>query len=211
MVNALLLLGILNLAVIGLLPRVFFRRGRLTTGWWLTALPFLVAGAALLGGIMGIVRPWIGALPALREAGAAALHAASLLWIGYTLGTHARPLSLWHQPEDRPDHLVTRGAYARVRHPFYLGFLLALLGCVLALPHPVTGAALLYAVVRLERTAAREERAFLGSPLADEYAEYRRRTGRLVPVPWRRRLRRPGVWRSAPCRQARRATRRRAS
>jgi protein-S-isoprenylcysteine O-methyltransferase Ste14 len=209
--HAALLLGLANLMMIGLLPRIFFRRGRLTAGWWWTALPFLGAAAALLAAAAGFARPWTGALAGPREVAAVAAHAGSLLWIGYTLGTHQRPLSLWHQRDDRPEHLVTWGAYARVRHPFYLGFLVALVGCALAFPHPVTVAALVYAAVRLERTAAREERAFLESPLASEYRRYRQRTGRLLPALRRAAVRRRAGWRSGRGRPARRVNPRRAS
>lgn len=178
-----LALCLLNLALIGLLPRVFFRPGRLNANWWATAAPFAVAGGALFAGIMGVLSP---AAPAaawapLTGSLAAALCAASVGLIGYTLGTHREPLSLWHQEDDAPHRLVTHGAYSRVRHPFYLAFLLALLGAVLALPHWSTAAALAYALVRLNATAAREERRLLASPFGAEYAAYTRRTGRLWP------------------------------
>jgi protein-S-isoprenylcysteine O-methyltransferase Ste14 len=173
-----LLLG--NLLLIGALPRIFFRRGTLNLHWWLTASPFFVAGALLLAGAGGVVSP---VLPpsAVRESLAVVLCAASVALIAFTLGTHQEPLSLWHQENDAPRRLVTHGAYARVRHPFYAAFLLALLGCTAALPHPGMAVLFLFACVKLSRTAAREERRLLASAFGAEYREYLRRTGRFLP------------------------------
>lgn len=181
-----LALGLLNLALVGALPRVFFRRGRLTVRWWLTALPFFASGAALLAAGAGLLAPALGP-SAVREASAAALAAISIFLIGLTVGTHREPLSLWHQPDDAPRHLVTHGAYARVRHPFYAAFLLALLACALAFPHWSTAGAFLYACFQLDRTAAREEAALVSSPWGEEYVRYRERTGRFLPWPRRTR------------------------
>lgn len=167
------------LALIGLLPRVFFRRGRLNARWWLTASPFAVSGATLLLALSGRVRPIAGGV--LLEGIAMALALAGVALIRWTLATHARPVSLWHQEDDRPDELVTRGAYACVRHPFYASFLLVLLGCALALPHGLTMAALAMALVLLNRTAAREERR-LTRAFGKQYIGYMRRTGRFVPI-----------------------------
>jgi protein-S-isoprenylcysteine O-methyltransferase Ste14 len=169
------------LALIALLPRLFFRRGRLNARWWLTAAPFVVAGTTLVAGLTGLLEP-NGAV-ALRDAlawpalGAAAGAVALIRW---TLDTHARPVSLWHQEDDRPEELVTRGAYARVRHPFYASFLLVLVGCVLAFPHALTLLALAGGFLQLDRTAAREERR-LRHAFGEPYASYVRRTGRFLP------------------------------
>lgn len=175
-----LVLALGNLLLIGALPRIFFRRGTLNLHWWLTASPFFAAGALLLAGAGGAVSP---ALPpsVLRESLAVVLCAASVALVAFTLGTHRDPLSLWHQEDDAPRRLVTWGAYARVWHPFYSAFLLALLGCAAALPHPGTAALFLFACVQLGRTAAREERRLAASPLGGEYREYLRRTGRFLP------------------------------
>jgi protein-S-isoprenylcysteine O-methyltransferase Ste14 len=173
-------LALVVLAVIGALPRIFFRRGRLNLAWWLTAVPFFAAAATVAAALAGRVAPAVPATP-LSEAFATILLGASLLMIGLTLGSHRTAVSLWHQDDDAPDGLVTHGAYARIRHPFYSAFLLGLIGCVAALPHPLTLAALLYAVVRLDRTAAREERRLLDSTFGAGYASYLARTGRFLP------------------------------
>ncbi|HEX6587987.1 MAG TPA: isoprenylcysteine carboxylmethyltransferase family protein [Longimicrobiales bacterium] len=166
------------LALIGLLPRVFFRRGRLNARWWLTAAPFGVSAATLLLALAGAVAPFAGSL--LASVGAIVLVVVAAAAIRWTLATHARPVSLWHQDDDRPDELVTRGAYARIRHPFYASFLLVLMACALALPHVFTIAALAAAALLLDRTAAREERR-LTREFGERYIEYLKRTGRFVP------------------------------
>lgn len=169
------------LVVIGALPRMFFRRGRLNARWWLTAAPFGIAAGTLLASLFGWTESPTG--PAAREVAAwlaLAAALAGLALIRWTLRTHLRPVSLWHQPDDRPDELVTRGAYAHVRHPFYASFLLILGACALALPHVLTLLALVAGFVQLNRTAAREERRLLEA-FGHHYAEYMRRSGRFLP------------------------------
>ena len=176
---AAIVVGLGALALIGLLPRVFFRRGRLNARWWLTASPFVVSGATLLLALSGRVDPWTGGI--VLESAAVVVAAAGVALIRWTLATHARPVSLWHQENDRPDELVTTGAYAQVRHPFYASFLLVLLACALAVLHALTVGALAAAFLLLDRTAAREERR-LRREFGRRYVAYMRRTGRFVPV-----------------------------
>ena len=166
------------LALIGLLPRIFFRRGRLNARWWLTAAPFGVSAATLLLALFGRVEPMVES--EALEIAAIALAVAGVALIRWTLATHARPVSLWHQENDRPEALVTRGAYARVRHPFYASFLLVLLACALAVPHVATIGALAAAFLLLDRTAAREERR-LTREFGEQYLGYIGRTGRFLP------------------------------
>jgi protein-S-isoprenylcysteine O-methyltransferase Ste14 len=171
-----------NLLLIAALPRVFFRRGRLNAAWWATAAPFVLAGASLIAVAAGLVRPFALAQTTtyMLAALAALLASAASAVIGYTLGTHDGPVSLWHQENDTPARLVTRGAYARVRHPFYAAFLLALTACLAAAPHPLTLAALAAGVIQLRRTARREEGRLLVA-FGEEYRAYMARTGRFVP------------------------------
>jgi protein-S-isoprenylcysteine O-methyltransferase Ste14 len=179
--DAATLLCAVNLLIVAALPRVFFRRGRLNADWWFTAAPFALAGAALVLATVGVhtfaaapAWPWLRVL-------AVPAAAASILLIGVTLGTHREPVSLWHQPNDTPARLVTHGAYARIRHPFYAAFLLALTACVLVVPGPLTATAFVWAAIQLTRTARREESRLLASSFGGEYAEYMDRTGRFVP------------------------------
>ena len=171
-----------NLLLIAALPRLFFRPGRLNAAWWVTAAPFILAGtgvSATAAGLLPATSLEAAAAGALAAAGIA-LSGASTWLICDAAGTHLRPVSLWHQEHDTPSTLVTRGAYARVRHPFYAAFLLALASCVLAAPSVLTAAALLLGGIQLPRTARREERRLLAA-FGEEYAAYMRRTGRFLP------------------------------
>lgn len=178
-------LGLLGLIGIACLTRIFFLPGRWNVQWWLNTAPFVAGGVAMLAVLGGGLTPWVS--PASMLGGAMAVLAtvligAALCLTGYTLGTHRRPLALWHQTDDAPEHLVTEGPYARIRHPFYASYLLALVGCTLAAPHWSTLGVLAFLVYRLNRTAAREERRFLASvSFGAAYAAYMRGTGRFVP------------------------------
>jgi hypothetical protein len=76
--------------------------------------------------------------------------------------------------------LVTDGLYAYVRHPSYLGGLIATAGWALAFRSAI---GLLLAAVLFCPTVARlrAEEALLSSQFGGPYAEYRARTWRVVP------------------------------
>jgi protein-S-isoprenylcysteine O-methyltransferase Ste14 len=81
----------------------------------------------------------------------------------------------------QPGHeLVTDGPYRYVRHPSYLGMMLALAGWALVFRSAAGLAATALGLVVL---AARieDEEALLASQFGEPYAEYRRRTWRLLP------------------------------
>lgn len=184
--SAAILLVALNFGLIGLLPRCFFRRdGHYNLPWLSTAAPFFVAGTCLLLALCGIVRPLILPGTDFMILAAVALSALSIGLIGLTLGCHRVPLALWHQKDDAPRELVTWGAYARIRHPFYSAFLLAFAAQLLALPHALTLAAAVYAILALTLTAHREERRLSASRFGREYRNYMCQTGRFWPR-WRR-------------------------
>jgi len=174
---------LLNFVFIGALPRVFFRQGRFNLMWWLTSAPFVLCimfVALTFSEVMD--HRFFESTP--LEVASVAFAVASIAMIAFTLGTHRVPVSLWHQKENLPEHLVTYGAYRRIRHPFYAAYILALLGAFLYSPQPEILAILVYGFLFLNFTAAREEKQLLASPYGAEYLGYLQRTGRFWPKLW---------------------------
>lgn len=93
--------------------------------------------------------------------------------------------------DDVPIHLVENGPYRLVRHPFYCSYLLVWSAGVI-------GSGRLWLLVTVGvmlaiylRAAYLEERKFARCPLANEYEAFRRRTGLLIPNPWKMLTARP--------------------
>jgi protein-S-isoprenylcysteine O-methyltransferase Ste14 len=183
-----IVLGLLSLIWIAVLARIFFLPGEWNLQWWLNTAPFAVGGIGMLGVLMGWTTPLVdplGPVGGSMAILAVVMMAVAVGLVGFTLGTHRRRLALWHQNDDAPAHLVSEGAYARIRHPFYTSYLVTLTACVLAAPHWINLLVLVFVAYRLNATAAREEARFLASPtLGAEYASYMNRTGRFVPLLW---------------------------
>ena len=183
--NCVSLLVLLNLIQIGLLPLHFFRRDGAINGAWLaTSLPFFLCAALLLLQFTGLTSAWrpVDQFSQIVLASAAiAAASASMLLILRTVRTHRVPLALWHQHNDAPVELVTRGPYARVRHPFYSAFLLTFAAVFLAHPDLLAALCGIYASIALNLTAHREERRLLQSQLGTQYRQYMRHTGRFLP------------------------------
>ncbi len=179
--NALLTLLLVNFALIGLLPILFFRRGGdFNLRWIATGAPFFVVPVLLLMGRFGLLEPVFGGGAASPPV-AVVLSTISIALLSMTVGSHRVPLALWHQDDDAPVELVTWGPYARIRHPFYTSFLLAFAAAVVALPHVSTVACLAYAWLTLSVTATREERRLAESRFGEDYGRYLQRTGRFWP------------------------------
>lgn len=80
------------------------------------------------------------------------------------------------------DHpLMDRGLYSRVRHPSYLGAIIALSGFGLALGNGLSALVVLVAALISYSYRIHVEEAALVQGLGDRYVEYRRRTKRIVP------------------------------
>ncbi|PIQ96312.1 MAG: hypothetical protein COV67_10160 [Nitrospinae bacterium CG11_big_fil_rev_8_21_14_0_20_56_8] len=97
--------------------------------------------------------------------------AGMLLWIGamFSLGPRLAVLP-------GASDLVTRGVYRYLRHPLYVGIVLALLGLFLACGSIFGLAFLVLGVVPLNVARARWEDRALQEQFGEAYATYRRRT-----------------------------------
>src|SRR5688572_17753028 len=80
-----------------------------------------------------------------------------------------------------PDELVDEGPYARIRHPLYMSYVLAFLALFVAIPSLLTLLSLIFNAALFTHAVVREERNLMSSALAGAYAEYKERTGLLVP------------------------------
>lgn len=76
--------------------------------------------------------------------------------------------------------LVTHGIYRYVRHPVYLGVLVAIMGAP-AYASSLYGALVLSGLVPLFLLRIRMEEGLLIEQFGDEYLAYRRRTKKLIP------------------------------
>jgi protein-S-isoprenylcysteine O-methyltransferase Ste14 len=118
--------------------------------------------------------------PLLSWAGVACFAVANgLYW--WALLAHGKDRPAFAFARVTPPAFTERGPYRRVRHPIYTAYLVAWLAGAVATGLPwllltVLGMGLLY-----YRAARLEEELFLASPVADDYRQYRRRTGMFVP------------------------------
>ncbi len=77
--------------------------------------------------------------------------------------------------------LATRGPYRWVRHPYYLGALLLLVGVIVA-TRSLPGLILFYPAVRITLARARREEHNLALRFGEAYLEYRRRVAFILPL-----------------------------
>ncbi|HYZ85306.1 MAG TPA: isoprenylcysteine carboxylmethyltransferase family protein [Bryobacteraceae bacterium] len=91
-----------------------------------------------------------------------------------------RPLSAVFSP-DTPEHLVTSGPYAYVRHPLYTSYLLAWLAGVIASGEPWLLVTFVAMALIYRRAVQQEEGKFEASQLSAAYQAYRARTGAFLP------------------------------
>jgi protein-S-isoprenylcysteine O-methyltransferase Ste14 len=168
----------------GAIP-LYFRKGEAPSrGKRAMLVSISVCGAAQIAAFFtayDVAVPW-------RVAGVALLALAhATFWSAVVSHGRDRPRVAF--ATDVPRRLITTGPYRRVRHPFYLAYLVAWLAgaVVTASPWLVATAIAMYFVYRSAADA--EEAGFLSSDLAGEYREYQQRTGMFIPklyTGWRR-------------------------
>jgi protein-S-isoprenylcysteine O-methyltransferase Ste14 len=171
---------------VGLMARYawFMRRG-FTRPDGLTPRVAFAAFASTMAGVWSMV-----ALFAFNDrdrgfnlAGTALYVLAWLLFEWAVKATRERRLSFAFS-SDWPVRLMNRGPYRLVRHPFYTSYMLAWIATLVATRQPLLLGLILGMFVFYNRAANYEESKFAASPLADDYASYRARTGKFLPLGW---------------------------
>jgi protein-S-isoprenylcysteine O-methyltransferase Ste14 len=93
----------------------------------------------------------------------------------------------------RGRELVTRGPYRWIRHPYFLGILVMLVGALVAM-RSLPALILMYPAVRVTLVRARREEHNLGLRFGDAYHKYQEHVAFMLPVrPPLPRPPRPGV------------------
>lgn len=81
----------------------------------------------------------------------------------------------------RGHELVTRGPYRWVRHPYFLGILIMLVGAIVAM-RSLPALILLYPAVRVTLMRARREEHNLALRFGDAYHKYQERVAFMLPL-----------------------------
>jgi len=135
--------------------------------------PAVYAFSPLLSPLDYMLPAWAGWAGVLGYASAVVL-----LWRSHAdLGGSFSPVS-----EIMAEHrLVTSGIYSRTRHPMYAAHLLWGLAQPLLLWNWIAGFSLLATTIPLYLARVGHEEQMMIDQFGDEYREYMKRTGRLVP------------------------------
>ena len=110
----------------------------------------------------------------------------ALFWLAIRVN-RKKPLSTAFSL-DQPEHITRRGPYRFVRHPFYSSYLLAWISGAIGSAQAWLWLTVLAMVVIYYLAARMEEQKFMASSLAEEYTQYRYRTGMFIPRLWARSL-----------------------
>ena len=87
--------------------------------------------------------------------------------------------------ELREQHrLITEGVYRRIRHPMYAALFIYAIGQTLVVPNWVAGPSYLVAFGILYLLRVGPEERMMSEAFGDDYENYVRRTGRVLPRIW---------------------------
>lgn len=183
--SVILELYLLNLGFLASLSMFFFKKGgKWNTARFFSLLPFLACAVYLVLLSFGVFIPGSQIWSFRNEflvVVSAPVSVSSFILTAYALGSHRAPVALCHQDHEIPSSLITAGAYAKIRHPFYTAHLLILFGVFLFSPNLLTLLMFVLGWAMLSYTAIQEEKRFLLSPLGPRYEIYMKQTGRFLP------------------------------
>jgi protein-S-isoprenylcysteine O-methyltransferase Ste14 len=145
-----------------------------------------VFGAGLIASLLAyIINPsWMAwsslALPAWVRWFGACLGIVALLLLVWTHQTLGRNFSATLHVRERHS-LVTTGPYQWVRHPMYSSFYLLVLALFLVSANWFLGLAWFSVITGVMVTRLQKEEVLMLEAFGDQYYQYMKRTGRLVP------------------------------
>jgi protein-S-isoprenylcysteine O-methyltransferase Ste14 len=133
-----------------------------------------------LWGMLGVMRFGTPAPLGIAAIGLAGLAIALVIfhWAAYSIRGR---LFSYAGNDDLPQFVHTSGPYAYVRNPFYLSYLLTEISTIVLWPSVGGAVFIVLATLYFQWLARYEEAKFARSPVAEEYARYKARTGRLLP------------------------------
>ena len=157
----------------------FVVRGRMPHGMRLLSLASLIAYLNF-----GCLLMWDSREPTLWTTAGLTVLAASIVLFWWTVQTTRRHRFQVAYTEADPHMICTLGPYAYVRHPFYLSYIVFWFATAAIVGgwQWIAAAAM---VVWYAGIARQEERRFRTSALSAVYAAYQRRTGMLLPFPFK--------------------------
>jgi protein-S-isoprenylcysteine O-methyltransferase Ste14 len=129
-------------------------------------LPMQITPNDRIFGPLGVVLCFLGAVFAI--------------WSRYVLGKNWSGVIA---TEKENHELVTTGPYAIVRHPIYLGFIIAMLGFALTVGNIISFVAVILGLITLILRISIEEKLMNGI-FVGSYKEYSSKTKRLIPFIW---------------------------
>jgi len=151
-------------------------------------VPFGTRVIQIVGGIFTLAH-----LLALLQSGSAQgiIAIVALLLYGFSFvlfwacvrTNRAKPFSLAFSV-DSPKHLMTRGPYRYIRHPFYTSYSLGWIAGIIASAQLWLLLSLLVMGWIYYRAAAMEEQKFASGEFAVAYEQYRQQTGMFIPRLW---------------------------
>jgi protein-S-isoprenylcysteine O-methyltransferase Ste14 len=170
--------------------RLYYQRGRakfekiVIKHEWREKFFYALVSLGLVSILIYVLTPWLDPFhipihSSLRWLGAGIILAGDLLfiWSHRALGKNWSPFL-----EIRKGHtLVTDGPYRYIRHPMYASIFLIGIGVSLLSANGIVALAYLMPVTSMYLVRVSDEEEMMVEQFGDEYRDYMRRTGRLVP------------------------------